>query len=418
MGLPRPATRKIVSMSLSTCLSRGKSSHHSNFIIQRLISVRKFVVPFLFTLTPSQIFFQFSRFYLARFTPDDITINSVVDSYISRNNVEQAIAVFRCLKSAQTTPDGSVLPMSTYNIFLKSFAKSHKVDQAVEIYQDMKSVYKTVRGPDLIAFSMLIKALCENCNVETALEVVQDMYTSELNVDDIITCHLLEGCRKISNTQLGIDIFDRYVVSGKIHPSEYSLVNMLKLLGRGNLHDQAFQLVRTWHEKYGQQPGVIHYTCLMSGCVRSRQIDKAWAAYRLMISNEVKPDAHTLSTICMGLLTTRKWDWILHVINDAKKQTPPVKMDPKLFETIIQRASAAGALSVIRAVEHLSCASGDSLVCLQPSTDIGSWSSSHGQKSSYSGASQRRTRQFPVKNVSGAMRGHVSHVRTGNGGAR
>ena len=310
--------------------------------------------------------------------------------------------------------------MSTYNIFLKSLAKSHKVDQVLEIYQDMKLTHNTVRGPDLIAFSMLIKALCESCNIDAALQVVQDMYASELNVDDIITCHLLEGCRKISNTQLGIDIFDRYVVSGKIHPSEYSLVNMLKLLGRGNLHDQAFELVRTWNEKYGQQPGVIHYTCLMSGCVRSRQIDKAWAAYRLMISNDVCPDTHTLSTICMGLLTTRKWDWILHVIDDAQKQIPPVKMDAKLVETIIQRAAAAGAVSVLRVVEHVAYAADESFASLPASVRMSSWPKNYESNNLQhtAGASQRQVRDFSTKSYIGGVRGSPSHPPKGSGGPR
>merc|ERR1719335_269893 len=90
-------------------------------------------------------------------------------------------------------------------------------------------------------------------------------------------------------------------------PTEYTLTMMVKLHGRCKALDDAYKLVSEWESKYGQKPTVIHYTCLMSGCLRQKNYDQAWAAYELMEKHGVLPDGTTLGTLIPAMTQAKKW---------------------------------------------------------------------------------------------------------------
>merc|ERR1712157_389033 len=85
-------------------------------------------------------------------------------------------------------------------------------------------------------------------------------------------------------------------------------VTMLKLCGRVGANREAYDLVRGWEATYGGRPSVIHYTCVMSGCLRQKNYDLAWAAYELMKTSGVVPDSTTFSTLLPAMVAAHCWD--------------------------------------------------------------------------------------------------------------
>merc|ERR1719343_224253 len=155
--------------------------------------------------------------------------------------------------------------------------------------------------PDIITYSVLIKALIDQHDLDRALGLVGDMAEAGIQPDDIILTHLLEGCRHVGNHELGKKLFSE-LLAGGLKPSEFSLVTMLKLHGRCGAHKEAYDLVAGWRDQHGAAPTVVHYTCLVSGCLLTRSYDQAWAAYKLMRSCGVAPDVTTLSTLLPGMV--------------------------------------------------------------------------------------------------------------------
>merc|ERR1719333_1712656 len=92
---------------------------------------------------------------------------------------------------------------------------------------------------------------------------------------------------------------------------------MVKLHGKCGAHQEAHDLVANW--EHGSKPSVIHYTCLMSGCLRSKCYTHAWAAYELMCNNGVHPDEMAISTLIPGMVAAQQWDNVLTLVQRALK---------------------------------------------------------------------------------------------------
>merc|ERR1719240_1604146 len=170
--------------------------------------------------------------------------------------------------------------------------------------------------PDLVTYSVLIKALVEARDMEQALLLVDDMTNAGHCPDDIILTHLLEGCRHIGNQPLGKKLFEDMLARG-VRPSEFTLMTLVKLNGRCGMLDEARLLIETWETRFGQKPTVIHYTCLMSGCIRAKDYPAAWEAYQLMCKQGVLPDETTFATMIPGMAAAQRWEDVLTLATRA-----------------------------------------------------------------------------------------------------
>merc|ERR1740139_623632 len=92
--------------------------------------------------------------------------------------------------------------------------------------------------PDIVTYSVLIKAYVDAHDLEKALLLVEDLTAAGHTPDDIILTHLLEGCRYTGNHALGKQLFTE-MVSGGVKPSEFTLLAMLKLCGHVGAHQEA-----------------------------------------------------------------------------------------------------------------------------------------------------------------------------------
>jgi len=249
-------------------------------------------------------------------TPDDVTMGTLLDACVANNNMEAAAEIahhFQCSDKGMGTV------MST--LFMKGLVKGNCLPQALDLYEDMKR--NEAGRPDIITYSLLIKTLVDQHDLDRALALKDDMVAAGLAPDDIIFTHLLEGCRHTSNHALGTRLFNGMLATGT-KPSEFTLVTMLKLYGRCGAHQEAYDLVVSWEAAHGKKPSVIHYTCLMSGCLRTRHYDQAWAAYELMRSNGVPLDETMIATLLPGMIAAQNWDRVMNIVRAALQGPCPV----------------------------------------------------------------------------------------------
>lgn len=241
--------------------------------------------------------------------PDEITLGTLLEACVQDQDSKTAFDLFRLLMGASENAP-PVMDAGMCSVFFRGLVRAGCLRHALHLYEEMKrwSVVK----PDLVCYSVLIKALVDQHELARALELVEDLKANGEVPDDIIVTHLLEGCRFANNHSLGKKFFKEMLENG-VRPSEYTLVTLLKLHGRCGFHKEAYDQVAAWERDHGWAPSVIHYTCLMSGCIRSKQHDQAWAAYQLMQAKGIQPDSTTLSVLLQGMISAHMWNRVLAI---------------------------------------------------------------------------------------------------------
>merc|ERR1719253_1870088 len=271
--------------------------------------------------------------------PDDVTFGTLFDMAISDNDMGAANEVVDLLVRGDRPVDTVMC-----TLFIKGLVRAQKLPKAMELYEEMKRRNCEGARPDIVTYSVLIKAFVDSHDLERALLLVEDLSAAGHTPDDIILTHLLEGCRYVGNHKLGKKLFEDMLASG-VKPSDFTLITMVKLHGRCGAHDEAYQLVAGWEKLHGLKPSVIHYTCLMSGCLRTRSYDQAWQAFKLMTDVNIAPDETTLSTLLPGMVASQHWERVLELTRYALKSQKPIPVAPETLNNALSQMRAASGKS-------------------------------------------------------------------------
>jgi len=267
--------------------------------------------------------------------PDDVTFGTLLDMCIADNDMSAANAVIELLVRGDRPVDTVMC-----TLFIKGLVRAQKLPKAMELYEEMKRRKADGAKPDIVTYSVLIKGFVDTHDLEKALLLVEDMTSAGHTPDDIILTHLLEGCRYVGNHALGKRLFSDMLNAG-VRPSDFTLISMVKLHGRCGAHEEAYALVRDWEKQHGAKPSVIHYTCLMSGCLRTKSYDQAWQAYQLMIDSGIKADETTIGTLIPGMVAAQQWDRVLALTKSALKNVPPIPIAAENLNSALMQMRAA-----------------------------------------------------------------------------
>lgn len=266
--------------------------------------------------------------------PDETTVGMVVDICLQDDCVGVANRLMTTLRQSGK-PTNTV--MCTH--FLKLLIRTERLEDAAELYSDMKRSEQT--RPDTITCSLLIKAYVTGNELERALSIFEEMLAAGCKPDDVILTCLLDGCRLAGQCARSVALFDRFVKMGVV-PSEYAILALLKTLGTAGDHAAAHQLVATCQQRYGISPSVIHYTCLMSGALRSRSYEDAWQAYLLMCQHGVKPDATTVKVLLPGLVAAQHFERAVEIVSAALKDVqPPLSIPAEMLNSALSQMMAS-----------------------------------------------------------------------------
>lgn len=274
--------------------------------------------------------------------PDDATVGMLVDTClpdVSKGAQDRRRAFREKIMDLWKQPGVQKSTMMCTH-FLKFLVKTDCIEDAARLYEDMKSSEQT--RPDVITCSMLIKAHVNSHDMDRAIYVVDDMVAGGCLPDDMILSCLLEGCREAGLSDLGCNLFDRFVKMAVI-PSGYSILTLLKLLGSDGKHKAAHELVADCGNRFGTRPSVIHYTCLMSGALLSKDYEQAWKAYVLMQRQGVKPDATAVSTLLPGLVAAQCWERLLELLDASIKASPPINIRAEMLNNALSQMLVGGA---------------------------------------------------------------------------
>lgn len=229
---------------------------------------------------------------------------------------------------------------------------------ALEVYAMMREQLEA--RPDVVLSTALIRALVDAGDPEAAVQVLSDLARSgqKLSGEGSFFQQLFEACRHANKWELGKRVLDVMVEAGAT-PSELALTTLLKLYGSCGVHEAAHELVGSWEEAHGVAPSVIHYTCLISGCLRTRDYEQAWRAFDLMSTRGVAPDETLVARLAPGLVAAKMWDRLVELAAHALRGRPPLSIPGETLNSALWQMPtqcAAGRARAARLAEIMSSA--------------------------------------------------------------
>lgn len=205
--------------------------------------------------------------------PTQVTFGILLDGCINARHVEQAMQVFDMMVSAKC-------PMNTvlYTTLIKGFARVGKVNDAMRIFHQMEQ--ETTVSPDLITFSILLKAHCDVSRLDVAFSLLEKMVTLGLTPDEVIFNNLLVGCANELNYSLAERIYHDMVKSG-IRPSNATFSILIRMYSDCKRFEAAIEMLKAEPIKFNVEVEPRLYCQLIHTLLRGRSGRRACEVYAL-----------------------------------------------------------------------------------------------------------------------------------------
>jgi len=226
-------------------------------------------------------------------TPSQVTYGILLDCCINENDVARAAEVFN-----EMTASGCVLNTILCTTLIKGFARAEQVDKAMDVYEKMCADGERSMKPDLITYSILIKANCDAGRLDVALTLLKAMKDRSLAVDEVIFNNLLGGCVREGNVDFARHLYDEMIKSG-LKPSNATFSILIRLYAQCKRLDEAVEMLKTQPQVHGVVAEGRLFVQLAQACLRERQGHRAVEVYTLLLKST--PPSIAMHTSILGM---------------------------------------------------------------------------------------------------------------------
>lgn len=168
--------------------------------------------------------------------PSKVTFGILLDTCNGLGELERARAVF-----ADLVNSGLRLNTVHYTTFMKGLLSADHIDDAAAVLQLMSKSPHTV--PDLMTYSMLVKAHADRGNVAEAMRTLELALRQGIEPDEILLNIVLSGCCvKPMSTQQIFAVLKCLMRHG-LSPTTVTLSILVKALVKSEAWDEALQLL-------------------------------------------------------------------------------------------------------------------------------------------------------------------------------
>lgn len=245
--------------------------------------------------------------------PSQVTYGILLDCCINENDVDGAAEVFN-----EMTSSGCVLNTVLCTTLIKGFARAEQVDKAMNVYKKMCAESDRGMRPDLITFSILIKANCDAGHLDVALDLFKAMKARNLTADEVVFNNLLGGCVRQGNADFAAQLYEEMVKSG-LRPSNATFSILIRLYAQCKRLDEAVEMLKTQPQVHGVVAEARLFVQLAQACLRERQGQRATEVYKLLLKSTVPTAAmhSSLLGMCAKLNMLETGAEILELAADA-----------------------------------------------------------------------------------------------------
>lgn len=221
-------------------------------------------------------------------SPSQVTYGILLDGYINSNEVDKALEIYNIMKD-----EGCQMNTVLYTTLIKGFARAGQVDDAHKIYDQMRN--EKSMQPDVITFSILIKANCDAGRLEVSLKLLATMKESGLKPDEVVFNNLLGGCIRECNADLAKHLYKQMLAS-HVRPTVATFSILLRVYAQCKMWDEAYGLLKSELHVQRVQAEQRLYGQLAQCCLRERQGRRAVDVYKLF-TETAEPTAAMNSTL-------------------------------------------------------------------------------------------------------------------------
>jgi len=208
--------------------------------------------------------------------PSQVTYGIVLDCCINQNQMEKAQEIFKTMLE-----EGCAMNTVLYTTMIKGFTRAERVEDAMKIYEQMCRDTSGNVSPDVITYSILVKANCDAGRLDRAFSLLEAMMERKLAPDEVIFNNLIAGCAHESNTQLAKRLYTS-MIEGGIQPSTATFSILIRLYTSCRMMDEAVELLSKEPSLRGVEAQPRLFLQLMQCCLRDRQGRRAVEVYKLM----------------------------------------------------------------------------------------------------------------------------------------
>lgn len=253
--------------------------------------------------------FREARSWLSGMPRATVAFSLVVKAAVQANRPNLAMDLYKETK-------GSIaFGVATFNALIDALVRGNRLQQAHTLFKDM--ALQNVL-PDLITYSILIKGYAAAADLETAITLLGQMQRCGIAPDAVLFNSILHGCAQSQRRTLTEHVLADMEAAG-IAPSNYTLSILVKLYGRCGDLKAAMEVIETYPAKFGFSLNAQVYTCLMSACISSAELPKAFEVYHKMLKGGCKADAKTYQTLLVGCLKHSDAELAAQTVADAMK---------------------------------------------------------------------------------------------------
>jgi pentatricopeptide repeat protein len=244
-----------------------------------------------------------------RGTVNSVIYCSVLKGFTREKKLDRVKAIYE--EMSKRSVDMSVV---MFNTIIDCCARVGRMESVGALLEDMK---KHGVKPNLITYSTMIKGSCQSGDIQSAFSLLERMrHETNLKPDEIMYNSLLDGCAQHSLVDEGLRLLAEMQAQG-VHPTNFTLSVLVKLMQRARKVDKAFDVVREIAQKYGFKPNVHVYTNLIQACISGRQLTRAIDTLQTMIENDVQPEGRAFTLLIRGSMSNNHAEQAVKLLRGA-----------------------------------------------------------------------------------------------------
>lgn len=249
--------------------------------------------------------------YATRPLVNTVIYSTILKGFAMSKESNRVMAVYEEMTACKIQPN-----TITYNTILNAFAQSGDMHRVPALLEDMKSSGPHAE-PDIVTYSTIVKGYCSSGNLDRGLAIFKEIKADgKYMPDEVLYNVLLNGCSKEHRLEDALWLLED-MKNADVVPSNYTLIMLVKLMGRCRRLNQAFSMVETFTREHGVKINIQVYTCLIQACFNNRQVAKALAVHGQILKEAVAADEMTYTALVRGCLHAGALDKAIHMAKFA-----------------------------------------------------------------------------------------------------
>ncbi|KAK0571267.1 hypothetical protein LWI29_013403 [Acer saccharum] len=188
--------------------------------------------------------------------PDDVAWTTMICGCVENGDEERALSIYHRMRLSGVQPDEYTFP-----ILVKASSCLTALEQGRQIHAN---VIKLDCASDPFVGTSLIDMYAKCGNIEDAYQLFKRMDANNIALWNA----MLVGLAQHGNGEEALKLFKVMKTHG-IAPDRVTFIGVLSACSHSGLVSEAYEYFHSMHEKYGIEPEIKHYACLVDALGRA-----------------------------------------------------------------------------------------------------------------------------------------------------